>query len=343
MNWPRSGNGPRLEVCLATSHGGHLELLLALEAAWAGRTHLWVTPHSPQADRMEREGRPIAPIVNPWRNPLSVLRNAGQALRLLLRTRPRVVVSAGAGVAVPLCLLARLVGARLVFVETTARVDRGSASGRILHRFAHAFLVQWPELQRAYGRAELCRPALMERVGPPAPGRGTFVSAGSHGKPFVRLLELVDGAVAAGVLPAPVTVQARPGEWGSERLEPVDELRPEEIEQAVREAEVVVCHGGSGLISLALRAGRTPLVLPRRGAHGEHFDDHQVRMVEKLDELGLVVSLDRAPLDAATVARGRRPPALPTQLVEAPSLVERVRAAIDDALIRSAAGRADRE
>lgn len=314
----------RADVLLPTSHGGHLELLRALEPAWAHMSRLWLTPPSAQADRLERDGERVVLVVNPWRNPVALARNAVQAARAVVRARPRVVVSAGAGVAVPACLIARLLGARLVFVETTARIDRGSATGRLLHPFAHAFLVQWPELQVGYRRAELCRPALFERIGTPDPAaRGTFVSAGTHGRPFVRLLELVDRAAAAGILPAPVTVQADPGPFASPRFAPVPAMDPDDVERAVADAEVVVCHGGSGLISLALRAGRTPLVLPRRAAHGEHFDDHQARMVDKLDDLGLVVSLERAALDAAAADRARRPPAAPR--FAAPSVLDRLR------------------
>jgi len=84
-------------------------------------------------------------------------------------------------------------------------------------------------------------------------------------------------------------------------------------------AEYVVCHAGSGLISAALRAGRRPLVLPRLARHGEHFDDHQTQIVAKLERLGLVVAIsDR--ITAEHLAAARLP--LPEQAEQTEPTVE---------------------
>lgn len=282
-----------------------MELLLALREAWADRPHAYVTAPGPQADGIEG---PVHLVVNPQRNPLLLIRNALAAIRLALRLRPRVVVSTGANVAVPFCLAARVLGARLIFIETMARVRNGSLAGRMVYRFAEHFFVQWPELKQVYPRAELCRPVLLEHAGKPNPAaRGTFVACGTHPAPFTRLLDLVDDARRSGALPEPFLVQTHDSQ-----------LTPLEVERAVRDHEVVVCHGGSGLISLARRAGKTPLVLPRRSEHGEHVDDHQVWMVEKLAEAGIVVSLDdTTPTLAAPAAPASFPgPALADRLRE---------------------------
>ena len=71
---------------------------------------------------------------------------AAGSLRALLRERPRAVLACGPGVAVPVCLLAKLLGVAVVFIETGSRVRRLSTTGRAIYRFADLFLVQWPEL-----------------------------------------------------------------------------------------------------------------------------------------------------------------------------------------------------
>lgn len=43
---------------------------------------------------------------------------------------------------------------QIVYVESLARVDTLSVSGKLLYYVADRFLVQWPELKEKYPRAE---------------------------------------------------------------------------------------------------------------------------------------------------------------------------------------------
>lgn len=74
------------------------------------------------------------------------LLSAVQALVALVRTRPRAIISTGPGPAVPASLLAKLLGIKVIYIETGSRVFALSSSGKILYRFADRFFVQWPEL-----------------------------------------------------------------------------------------------------------------------------------------------------------------------------------------------------
>ena len=103
---------------------------------------------------------PVYRVIRPrWKNtslPLAVVRtvcSAWQALLALLRWQPQAVVSTGPGPAVPASLLAKLLGIRVIYIETGSRVFALSSSGRILRRFADLFFVQWPELLEAYPEA----------------------------------------------------------------------------------------------------------------------------------------------------------------------------------------------
>lgn len=329
----------RTDLCVAASPGGHLELLLALDDAYRDRSRLFVVPAGPQADALRARGERVEEVVNPWRSPVLLARAATRAASIVRRERPRIVLSSGAGLAVPVCVAGKALGAKLVFCETMARVESGSLSGRLLHRLSDAFLVQWPELLAVYPRAELCRPPLLEAAGsdPAPPGEGTLVVTGSHGQPFDRLLRLADDAVGAGVLPGPALAQAGPSGYAARHMETVSMLPRDEIEAAVRRSAVVVAHGGAGFISLALRHGRRPLVLSRLKAHGEHLDDHQLATTRKLAELGYVVSLDAVAVESAVplaAAAVEPPDALPGR-----PMAERLRELLDAALLPQSAAR----
>jgi len=84
---------------------------------------------------------------------LRTLVTAFQALRVLLRVRPKAILSCGPAIAVPVAILGKLLGARVIFVETGSRIKTVSMTGRIMYRWADLYFVQWPQLQEKLPRA----------------------------------------------------------------------------------------------------------------------------------------------------------------------------------------------
>ncbi len=132
-------------IILVCSPGGHLMQMMALQGAWADRPHLWVT--LPAADtRTLLEKEQVVYGHSPTnRNVPNLLRNTLLAIRVLWRRRPTVILSTGAGLAVPFFVVGRLLGIRLVYVESITRVTDLSLTGRLILRLSSRFFVQWPE------------------------------------------------------------------------------------------------------------------------------------------------------------------------------------------------------
>jgi beta-1,4-N-acetylglucosaminyltransferase len=84
---------------------------------------------------------------------LNTLRSLVQLLPMLWRIRPQAVLANGPALAVPAALLGKLLGARVIYVESASRVERMSTSGRLVYPFADLFIVQWPALQAQYRKA----------------------------------------------------------------------------------------------------------------------------------------------------------------------------------------------
>lgn len=137
------------KVCLACSAGGHLTELLSVKEAWEGYESFLVTFR--REDTAGMEGK-IYYIEDPRRNPLQLLRNIWQALRVVLEERPGAIITTGAGVVVPLCYIGKLLGSRIIYIESFARIDSPSLSGRLLYPIADLFFVQWRALLSKYGR-----------------------------------------------------------------------------------------------------------------------------------------------------------------------------------------------
>lgn len=148
------------KALLVTTQGGHLAQLLSLRPWWAGRDRLWVAPDTEDVrDRLADE-LVVTSFSPTTRNLANLLRNIGLACRVLRRERPDVVVSAGAGVAVPFFVIAWLMRIPTVFVEVYDRVDTPTLTGRLCGPFTTRRVVQWDTQLDVYPDAVVVGPLL---------------------------------------------------------------------------------------------------------------------------------------------------------------------------------------
>ena len=143
-----------MKVCLVCSSGGHLLELNRLASAWAGLDRFWVCFPGVDTDCLLRDERIIYAHHPTNRNVWNLFRNTIVAWRVLRRERPDVIVSTGAGVAIPFFYLGRMMGIPTVFVESLTRIHAISLTGRLVYPVSSRFLVQWPELARKLTRGE---------------------------------------------------------------------------------------------------------------------------------------------------------------------------------------------
>lgn len=68
-------------------------------------------------------------------------------------------------------------------------------------------------------------------------------------------------------------------------------MKKSDFEKTISDADIVVCHGGTGAIFNSISLGHRPYVLPRLAKFGEHNDDHQLELCELLLERNLVSEL----------------------------------------------------
>ena len=143
-----------MRICLAASAGGHLSELLQLRECWRGWEHFFVTTSELVVSRLNGSSRVYVVGEANRRQPLRLIAMLYRCLRVIVRERPDVVVSTGAAPGCLMCLMAKLTGARIIWLDSLANVDRISMSGRIVRRFADIFLVQWPHLVERYPGVE---------------------------------------------------------------------------------------------------------------------------------------------------------------------------------------------
>jgi len=137
-----------MKICLVCSHGGHLSEMLQLMEAFEGQETFFVTYDSTRTRVLERRYL----LRNIGTNPLVMAQAFLSMLRILLKERPKLIVSTGSEIAIPAFYLAKLFRIRTIFIESWTRVEQPTGTGRLVYPFSDVFLVQWERLLSKYGR-----------------------------------------------------------------------------------------------------------------------------------------------------------------------------------------------
>ena len=149
------GTSPRLSLLLVSSAGGHLLQLYRLKPWWREHDRVWVTFEMPDSLSLLDDER-VAWAYHPTtRNIPNLFRNLVLAWRLIRRHRPDVVVSSGAGVALPFFLVARVFRAKTIYIEVYDRIDLPTLTGRLCYPLSNLFLLQWEQQRRFYPKGQV--------------------------------------------------------------------------------------------------------------------------------------------------------------------------------------------
>lgn len=151
----RAGFAPEeRHILLVASTGGHLAQLLELKPWWQNYRRTWVTFDKADA-RSALTNEDVVFAHHPTtRNAKNAVLNFVLALRFLAKNRPSLLVSTGAGVALPFFIVARLCNVPTIYLEVFDRVDTHTLTGLLCRPLASAFCVQWPAQQDLYPGSE---------------------------------------------------------------------------------------------------------------------------------------------------------------------------------------------
>ena len=84
---------------------------------------------------------------------LKMLVNIINTLKIFLREKPDVVISTGALVTIPICIIAKIFRKKLIFIESFAKINSPTLTGKLLYKFADQFYVQWKDMLNIYPKA----------------------------------------------------------------------------------------------------------------------------------------------------------------------------------------------
>jgi UDP-N-acetylglucosamine:LPS N-acetylglucosamine transferase len=147
-----------MKVCIVSSCGGHLTEVRCLKPAYEVYEYFYVLDDKAMlpAD-MQGKTYFVSHSERDWK----FLLNLWEAFQLLRKEKPDIVLSTGAGLAVPFAIVGRYIfKTRIIFIETIARLNKPSLSGKIMYRLAHEFYYQWKALSQFFPKAKYGGPLL---------------------------------------------------------------------------------------------------------------------------------------------------------------------------------------
>ena len=120
-----------------------------------------------------------------------------------------------------------------------------------------------------------------------------FVPLGTQKFPFERIIVALNELVDSGEYGAEEIVMQAASYPMTPKFRHFGLIRSEDFDRYMKDAGVVVTHGGVNSILTCMNLGKPLVVCPRKHEYGEHVDDHQMEIARLMrDKYDVLVCTD---------------------------------------------------
>lgn len=150
------------KVLFISSTGGHLEELTQLKSMFDRYDYYLITERTKSNLSLMNKypGRVYYLVYGTYTTlkaklvyPFKLLFNTIKSFVLYLKIKPEFIISTGAHTAGPMCLIGKIFGSKIIYIETFANSNSKSRTGSLVYKFADLFIVQWEEMLDLYPNA----------------------------------------------------------------------------------------------------------------------------------------------------------------------------------------------
>lgn len=141
------------KVCLVGSSGGHLTHLYLLKPFWEEKERFWVTFGKEDAKSILENEKMYECYFPTNRNIKNLIKNTFLAIKIIRKEKPKLIISSGAGAAVPFFYIGKIFGVKTIFIEVFDRIDKPTITGKLVYPVTDIFIVQWEEMKKVYPKA----------------------------------------------------------------------------------------------------------------------------------------------------------------------------------------------
>ena len=124
-----------------------------------------------------------------------------------------------------------------------------------------------------------------------------FVTVGTHEQPFNRLIKKVDELKYEEIIKEDVIIQTGFSSYEPKYCQYSKLISYQRMIKNVKNAHIVITHGGPASFIMPLQIGKTPIVVPRQHQFNEHVNDHQLEftrnVLKRMGSIILVENIDK--------------------------------------------------
>lgn len=143
------------KICFTASSGGHFEQLMMLKPLMYNYESFIMTEKTQYSTSDNSVKQYYLSQIN--RKELTfafkMIINIVKSLNIFLKEKPDVVISTGVLATIPMCLIAKIFGKKLIYIESFAKINSPTLTGKLLYKYADQFYIQWEELRKFYPNA----------------------------------------------------------------------------------------------------------------------------------------------------------------------------------------------
>ena len=147
------------KVMFISSTGGHLSEMLQLEPLFEKYDYHIVTEKDEANVKLkEKYGDKLDFLPYGTRSKIfsyifKYLLLCFKTIYLYFKIRPKVIITTGTHTAGPMCIVGKIFGSKIIYIETFANHYKKTATGRLIYPIADLFIVQWEEMLELYPKA----------------------------------------------------------------------------------------------------------------------------------------------------------------------------------------------
>lgn len=144
-----------VKICFISSSGGHFEQLMMLKPLMDKYKSFIVTEKTNY--KVSGGNRTIYYLDQVNRNEklfvLKMIKNSLITLKIFIKEKPDVIITTGVLSAIPMCIIGKIFRKKLIYIESFAKVNTPTLTGKLIYKFADQFYVQWRDMLKIYPEA----------------------------------------------------------------------------------------------------------------------------------------------------------------------------------------------
>ncbi len=144
----------KTKICFTASSGGHYEQLMMLKPLMDEYDSYIVTEKTKYNVKENKKEYFVSQINRKEITCIfKIILNFFKSFYILVKENPDIIISTGVLATIPTCLLGKLFNKKIIYIESFAKINSPTETGKLMYKIANQFYVQWESMLDIYPNA----------------------------------------------------------------------------------------------------------------------------------------------------------------------------------------------